>query len=370
MPLVPLPFVVAFLLGIVLVRLLLHDPRGPNRWLLAMIGAYALQSVLAGLRWGYGIEDVRPAQAVLGATLPPLSWITFSGFQAAYARAGHGLWWHVLPSLLAALLWWRAPWMLDPFLVLLLASYGTALIHLGRGGSDRLDRVTLDGAVPLHRALQATGVMLIASAVADAAISLDRLRTGGLQGGWIVALSSLSFIALLGLAAAMAGSAPVAEKEEVTSPHAAADPRLDDLADASIVDALNGMIRSRALHHDPELSLDRLSRRMGMPARRISLAINRTEAMNVSQYVNAHRVADACRLLAETNRSITQILFEVGFQTKSNFNREFLRITGMSPSAWRTSQQVADRGGETAREIIESQPLSLLPPSRARNARP
>jgi hypothetical protein len=31
---------------------------------------------------------------------------------------------------------------------------------------------------------------------------------------------------------------------------------------------------------------------------------------------------------------VTQITFEVGFQTKSNCNREFLRVTSKSPSVW------------------------------------
>lgn len=34
-------------------------------------------------------------------------------------------------------------------------------------------------------------------------------------------------------------------------------------------------------------------------------------------------------------------MFEVGFLTKSNFNREFLRVTGKSPSAWRAERKAA-----------------------------
>jgi AraC-like DNA-binding protein len=47
-------------------------------------------------------------------------------------------------------------------------------------------------------------------------------------------------------------------------------------------------------------------------------------------------------MLVETGAPVTRILFDAGFQTKSNFNREFLRITGMSPSAWR--KQAASEG--------------------------
>jgi Helix-turn-helix domain len=47
--------------------------------------------------------------------------------------------------------------------------------------------------------------------------------------------------------------------------------------------------------------------------------------------LNEFCVGDACQRLAETDRSIAQIMFEVGFLTKSNFNREFRRATGKSP---------------------------------------
>ncbi|WP_245425359.1 helix-turn-helix domain-containing protein [Phyllobacterium brassicacearum] len=64
--------------------------------------------------------------------------------------------------------------------------------------------------------------------------------------------------------------------------------------------------------------------------------------MSVSQYVNDYRVKEACRLLAGTDEPITRIMFDAGFQTKSNINREFLRVTGTSPKAWRARTSSAN----------------------------
>ncbi len=94
-------------------------------------------------------------------------------------------------------------------------------------------------------------------------------------------------------------------------------------------------MQEKKLYRDANLNLERLARRAAMPSRRISSAINRTMAKNVSQYVNDYRIAEACRLLAETDQSVTEIMLEAGFQTKSNFNREFRRVTDMTPVAWR-----------------------------------
>jgi AraC-like DNA-binding protein len=69
------------------------------------------------------------------------------------------------------------------------------------------------------------------------------------------------------------------------------------------------------------------------------MAINRVRRQNVSQYINGYRIEEACRLLRETDKPVTSVMFEAGFETKSNFNREFRRATGASPAEWRKTAQ-------------------------------
>lgn len=325
---VPLPFTVALLLGLLLLRLVQSERSAANRWMVAVIAAYAGQAVLLGLHWGYGLRGVLPAQSLLAASLPPLSWLGFRSFAAGSRRVLP----HVLPPLLVASLWLWAPWLIDPALAVIFLGYGAALLLLARQGPDALGRATLDGAIPLSHALWVTAVMLMASPLVDLAISQDLIHDQGRHTGLISSLSSLVSILLLGWAAVLAGrTAPVPAAE----PPEAAEAAAPDQGDVAIVERLDALMHLRGLYRDPELSLDRLARRMGLPARTLSAAINRARGMNVSHYVNGHRVAEACRLLAETERPVTQIFLDVGFQTKSNFNREFLRITGINPSAWR-----------------------------------
>jgi AraC-like DNA-binding protein len=344
---VPLPFVVALLLAIMLVRLLRRDPPRAGGWVMAMIAAYAVQAVLLGLHWGYGLVAIQPLQAVVAAAIPPLSWLGFRSFVMPDQGAGA----HALPPFLVAAFWLFAPALIDPALELLFVGYGVALLRLARRGPDALAQVTLDGAIPAVRALQATGGMLIVSAAIDEAIALDIAHGHGQRAGLISGLANLVFVALLGWVAVIAGeSATASGLAEPVATEPAPDP-----GDTEIVASLDALMRDRKLHHDPNLSLDRLARRMGLPARALSAAINRTRGLNVSQYVNAHRVADACGLLTETRTPITRILLDVGFQTKSNFNREFLRIKGVSPSAWRRQTQ-ADQAGEPRQERRETRP--------------
>jgi AraC-like DNA-binding protein len=53
------------------------------------------------------------------------------------------------------------------------------------------------------------------------------------------------------------------------------------------------------------------------------------------QYVNELRVGRACRLLANEAAKVTDIAHECGFENLANFNRHFLKITGMPPRAYR-----------------------------------
>jgi len=55
----------------------------------------------------------------------------------------------------------------------------------------------------------------------------------------------------------------------------------------------------------------------------------------MAELVNRIRISRACLLLMETNRYITHICYDVGFNNVANFNRRFLEIKGMTPREFR-----------------------------------
>ncbi|HCW66458.1 MAG TPA: AraC family transcriptional regulator, partial [Thalassospira lucentensis] len=62
----------------------------------------------------------------------------------------------------------------------------------------------------------------------------------------------------------------------------------------------------------------------------------------VSRYINKLRIEHACREL-ETGQNVTTAMLASGFNTKSNFNREFLRITGSTPTKWQSHSTVTQQ---------------------------
>ena len=51
-----------------------------------------------------------------------------------------------------------------------------------------------------------------------------------------------------------------------------------------------------------------------------------------SSFVNEVRIGNSCKLLIDNKESISQICFESGFNYFSNFNRQFKKIKGITPS--------------------------------------
>lgn len=345
MPSLPLPFLVAVLLLIFLAKIVRGDDERPaNRPFLVLIAVCALQSMLIGLRWGYGVEAIRYVLPVVAATIPPLVYASFGALaKSGPARGQAGTWLHALPPVLVVVLMVLWPEPLDLVMIVVYLGYAAALLRVARHGPDALGLTPLEGVVPAYRALQVAAAALAGSAMVDLIVLLDFEWTRGAHAAAIVGIANLLGLFALGLAAMVAGrTRPPAEATEPAAPA-----RADSEDDGKVVERVDELMRKQELFRDANLNLNRLARKAGVPPRRISVAVNRLRAKNVSQYINGYRIAEACRLLTETDQSVTRIMFDAGFQTKSNFNREFRRVTGTSPMAWRANNRA---GGVLSRE--------------------
>lgn len=345
---IPLPFVVTLLLLILFATLARRDREDrPNIPFMALILLVAGQSFLAGLRWGYGVQAVGWVTPVLAGLVPPLVWC---GVLAVLRRD----WFHpsrillhALPALSVAGLMALDRNLIDPALVVIFLGYAGAILRMMRRGADTLRLTPLERAGTAYRAILFAASALLLTAVMDLAVYLDFALLLGRNALPIIQTGNLAALALLAIAAAAIDRTPGAdEPRPVAAPPASSQPSppslppTEDDGHAAALRAIDGLLTDRHIYRDVDLTLDRLARRLGMPARQISGAINQLRGKNVSQYINEFRVAEACDLLARSDRQVTEIMFDVGFQTKSNFNREFRRVTGMTPVQWRQAKSV------------------------------
>ncbi|MBY0416571.1 MAG: helix-turn-helix domain-containing protein, partial [Pararheinheimera sp.] len=86
------------------------------------------------------------------------------------------------------------------------------------------------------------------------------------------------------------------------------------------------------------VTLPQAAKKLQLPARQLSSAINQLYGQSYSVYLNDQRINEAKRLLlAEPDMPVIEVMQQAGFSSKSNFNKEFLRVVGLSPSAFRQS---------------------------------
>ncbi len=88
----------------------------------------------------------------------------------------------------------------------------------------------------------------------------------------------------------------------------------------------------------PDISLKELSGLVAIPHRHLSQIINENLHQNFYDFISKYRIEEAKRLLSEAgNKTILEILYTVGFNSKSSFNSAFKKFTGITPSKYKQS---------------------------------
>ncbi len=83
------------------------------------------------------------------------------------------------------------------------------------------------------------------------------------------------------------------------------------------------------------LSRHDLARHVGMSDDYLTYCFRQELGMTPIAYLNRYRIAQAKRLLRESDKAITEIALDVGFSDSGYFSRVFRREVGMSPEAFR-----------------------------------
>lgn len=95
------------------------------------------------------------------------------------------------------------------------------------------------------------------------------------------------------------------------------------------------LVHNYVLGHFPDdLSLDTVADLAGMTPPAFCRYFKTRSNKTFSEFVSEVRIGHACKLLIGGKLNITQISFESGFRTLSNFNRQFKDITGQTPSGY------------------------------------
>lgn len=90
---------------------------------------------------------------------------------------------------------------------------------------------------------------------------------------------------------------------------------------------------------EPELSLQELADRIGWTKHKLSATINNSQLKNYFDFINEYRVKEFINIKSTSRgslRTIMEVAYEVGFNSKSAFNRAFKKETNQSPTEYFT----------------------------------
>jgi AraC-like DNA-binding protein len=115
------------------------------------------------------------------------------------------------------------------------------------------------------------------------------------------------------------------------------------VTDSRLLKQIQHLFENEHIYRDSEITLDDIVKRCTTNRTYVSKCINRHYGCTFKQLLIRHRILEALNLLANSDKSIQQIITDVGFNSRSTFYHAFEEQVGdgISPLEWR--EQVSQK---------------------------
>ncbi len=109
-------------------------------------------------------------------------------------------------------------------------------------------------------------------------------------------------------------------------------------AKKSLLKALEQQLAVEKIYHKADLRLADLAEELHISKHNLSQVINEQLHKNFFDLINGYRIQEAKQLIeTQTESTLLEIAYQVGFNSKNSFNNAFKKNVGMTPSAFRKS---------------------------------
>lgn len=108
--------------------------------------------------------------------------------------------------------------------------------------------------------------------------------------------------------------------------------------DSEVITTLKTYMHDEKPYMNPNLTIYKLAEELNMPTKDLSLLINHDMNQHFFDFVNEYRIKKAMDILQDPDQqelTVLEILYEVGFNSKSSFNTSFKKYTGKTPTEYR-----------------------------------
>jgi len=292
----------------------------------------AVVAVFVGIRFQFNDPAFIVLQPYLAAITAPSLWLGFRTLKCVPDRGAIGI---VVGTILASWFLTTLPFSWSASLAVILVNifFTVRLFQLLRVPSEAFVHIAIQTHPTVRIAIIGCMAFLLLVIVIDTSVLATGLAAGEALAMGILSDAAFTIVLIItlgvfaGVSLAIGQSKPMKECE--------GGKILPDEADHAVLARLDTLMEEAALFRDPEITVARLGRRLGVPARTVSAAVNRVTGQNTSRYINAYRVKHAAHLLESSDLSVTDVMLEAGFISKSSFNTEFRRTTGRTPTEYR-----------------------------------
>lgn len=94
-------------------------------------------------------------------------------------------------------------------------------------------------------------------------------------------------------------------------------------------------------HSLSPISLSDVASAIGRTAPHVAAVVKSETGFSVGTWITSARIAKAAQLLQHTDMPVDQIAPHIGWQDTTHFIRQFRKIYGITPAAWRKKQRLA-----------------------------
>ncbi|MDG2528153.1 AraC family transcriptional regulator [Caulobacter endophyticus] len=305
------------------------------RWL--TFAPFAVPLAFGPLLYGYAhaLADGTSPSRIRGHLLPGV--VQFAYFILCFMIPGDAKWSWYTGGHRA----WIAP-MFDVLGLVSLAAYAYAIGRVLKRQRMKLADHRSDDDRFSARWLGRVLAVLLAGLAAEAGFWLWALVVGGIdffqETGMYLALAVVGvYLGVAGWRQAALPMPLIAELEPALLEPLSIAPQPARAPDwSTIAEQFAERTRQAGWWREPELSLARLSRLLGVNSGRLSRAINLGLGINFSNFVNGLRAEGVARALeAGADGDLLGLAFDMGFASKASFNRAFKARFGVSPSQFR-----------------------------------
>ncbi len=108
--------------------------------------------------------------------------------------------------------------------------------------------------------------------------------------------------------------------------------------DQQKLEHIQQFVETQKPYLDSSLSLQKLAKQLSLPSHELSLLINHNLDKHFFDFVNEYRIRAAQQILTDPEqkaKTVLEVLYEVGFNSKSSFNTAFKKYTKMTPTQYR-----------------------------------